>query len=218
MDGAQNVSLSNSDCTAGLLGGFVIFSSQVRQSGANIGVSDSKITTTGADVPGLWFGNTIANVDLFNVEIVTASDILVVANYSQITQDFDYYASYVDNSALSPAEVYMTVAESTLNGDLVSYNESYISWNLTEHSSWTGAAYSGYGTAYTDVLLDVTSNWTLTADSYVQNFTSEDDTLANIISSGYSLYYNSSALLNGWLANKTVVLSGGGSVTPGYQV
>lgn len=214
MDGAQNVSISHSDCTAGLLGGLMIFSSQVRIAGASIDVSDSKITTTGDDMPALWFGNVIADVSLYNVEIDTASDVLVVANYSQVTQDFDYYASYADNSALSPAEVYITVAESSLTGDLVSYNESYISWNLTEYSSWTGASYSGYGTGYADVLLDATSNWTLSADSYVQNLTSADTTLSNIASSGYTLYYNSSALLNSWLDGQTITLSGGGSVTP----
>lgn len=217
MDGAQNVSISNSDSTAGLLGGLVIFSSQIRNSGASVIVSDSSITTTGADMPGLWFGNVIASVSLYNVEIATASDVLVVANYSQITQDFDYYASYADNSALSPAEVFITVAESALEGDLVSYNESYIYWNLSEYSSWSGAAYAGYGSAYVDVELDATSNWTLTANSYVQNLTDADETLANIASGGYTLYYNASALLNGWLANQTISLSGGGSVTPGSQ-
>lgn len=217
MDGAQNVSISNSDSTAGLLGGLVIFSSQIRDSGASVIVSDSTITTTGADMPGLWFGNVIASVSLYNVEIATASDVLVVANYSQITQDFDYYASYADNSALSPAEVYINVAESALEGDLVSYNESYISWNLSEYSTWSGAAYSGYGAAFVDVELDATSNWTLTANSYVQNLTDADETLANIASGGYTLYYNASALLNGWLANQTITLSGGGSVTPGTQ-
>lgn len=217
MDGAQNVSLRNCDSTAGLLGGMAIFSSQVRQSGANIDVRDSKITTTAPDMPGLWFGNTIVDVSLYNVEVVTASNILVVANYSQITQDFDYYASYADNPGLSPAEVYIKVAESSLDGDLVPYNQSYILWNLSSYSSWTGAAYSGYGAASVDVGLDATSNWTLTADSYVQNLTDADSTLANIFSAGYTVYYNKSASSNDWLANRTITLSGGGSVTPGTQ-
>lgn len=217
MDGVQNLSLTNCECTAGLLGGMIIFSSSERLAGGSIKVSDSKITTTGSTMPGLWFGNTIAFVDLYATEIVTASGVLVVANYSQITQDFDYYADYSDNSDLSPAEVYVTVSESTLTGDLVPFNQSYISWNLTEYSSWTGATYSGYGSAYTDVALDASSNWTLAADSYVQNFTDTDETAANIMSNGYTLYYNASALLNGWLANKTVTLPGGGSITPGIE-
>lgn len=218
MDGAQNVTIANSDCTAGLLGGLVIFSSQVRLSGASIDITDSRIATTGADVPGLWFGNTIADVRLSAVQVDTPSGAaLVVANYSQITQDFDYYASYADNSALSPAEVYIAVAESDLAGDLVAYNGSYISWNLTSHSSWAGAAYSGFGESSVDVALDATSNWTLTADSYVQNLTDADGTLANIDSAGFNVYYNANALLNAWLANGTIALSGGGSATPGAQ-
>ncbi|KAL1879299.1 hypothetical protein Daus18300_001880 [Diaporthe australafricana] len=217
MDGAQNVSIANSDCTAGLLGGLVIFSSQVRLSGGTIDIRDSRISTAAAGVPGLWFGNTIVDVSLTAAKVETGSGPLVVANYSQITQDFDYYASYADNSALSPAEVYLTVAESALAGDLVAYNGSYISWNLTAHSSWEGAAYSGYSDSYVDVALDATSSWTLTADSYVQNLTDADATLANIASGGFNVYYNTSALLNGWLAGSTISLEGGGSATPGTQ-
>lgn len=217
MDGAQNVTLTNCDCTAGLLSGMVIFSSQIRESGASIKVVNSKITATGSEMPGLWFGNTIVDVSLDDVEIATASGILVVANYSQITQDFDHFGGYVDNSALAPAEVYVTVANSDLSGDLVPYNESSIFWNLTDHSSWTGAAYSGYGAAFVDVELDATSNWTLTATTYVQNLTDSDSTLGNIDSAGYTLYYNANALLNGWLANGTIALQGGGSLTPGTQ-
>lgn len=220
MDGAQNVSIAHSDCTAGLLGGLVIFSSQVRLSGASVDISDTRIATTDVDVPGFWFGNTIADVRLSSVTVdIPSGAALVVANYSQITQDFDYYASYADNPALAPAEVYLTVAESpSLVGDLVAYNGSYISWNLTGHSSWAGAAYSGgFGASSVDVALDATSHWTLTADSYVQNLTDADQTLANVESGGFNVYYNASALLNGWLGGEKVALSGGGSAMPGAQ-
>ncbi|KUI63055.1 hypothetical protein VP1G_10180 [Cytospora mali] len=217
MDGTQNISITNCECTAGLLGGLIIFSSAVREAGASVDIRDSKLTTTGSTMPGLWFGNVISDVYLYNTQVATASGVLVVANFSQVTQDFDHYASYSDNSDLAPAEAYITVAESYLAGDLVAYNNSYISWNLTSHSYWAGASYSGYGQAQVDVSLDATSNWTLTATSYVQNITDADSSLANIASGGHTLYYNPSALLNGWLNNKTIALSGGGSITPGTQ-
>ncbi|KAF3771410.1 hypothetical protein M406DRAFT_35990 [Cryphonectria parasitica EP155] len=217
MDGKQNVSLVNCDATAGLLGGMVIFSSSIREAGASISVADSRIAANGSNMPGLWFGNVIADVDLRNTQLDTRSGVLVVANYSQVTQDFDYYASYTDNTDLSPAEVYITVSESSLVGDLIPYNESYISWNLTEYSTWSGATYSGYGTSYVDVALSSSSNWTLTATSYIQNLTDADESLANIVSNGYTLYYNSSALLNAWLGNRTISLSGNGLLTPGTQ-
>jgi hypothetical protein len=214
MDGNQKAYLTNCETTAGLLGGVAIFSSQVRTSGAVLSLINSKITTLGSDMPGLWFGNTIIDVSLYASELITASGILVVANYSQITQDFDYYASYLDNSNLLPAEVTVEVAESTLVGDLVAYNSSSISWSLTSYSSWTGAAYSGFGDAYFDVYLDYTSNWTLTKTTTVQNLNDEDATFSNINSQGFGVYYNASAFLNGYLGGKTVALVGGGSAIP----
>lgn len=214
MDGNQNATLVNCDATAGLLGGAAIFSSAVRTSGASLELENTKITTIGETIPGLWFGNTIINLRLDNSQINTTSGILVVANYSQITQDFDYYASYVDNNSLQPAEVYATVTESDLKGDLVAYNGSYISWKLQSYSSWTGAAYSGYGNASFDVALDRTSNWTLTKTTTLQNYTDSDVSLSNIHSNGYNLYYNSSAALSSWLKGKTIRLSGGGSAIP----
>lgn len=211
-DGAQEVTLLDCDCTAGLLGGAMMFSSAVRQSGAKLNLTNTKFTTTGSAMPGLWFGNVIAEATLTNAELITDSGILVVANYSQVTQDFDYYAGYADNSALSPAEATITVANSALTGDLVAYNGSYISWSLGKHSTWTGTAYSGYGDATFDVSLDATSTWTLTADTTIRNLTDSLSSLDNIESQGYTLYYDSSS--TSWLDGKTISLSGGGSATP----
>lgn len=211
-DGAQVTNLTNCDATAGLLGGVVIFSSSVRSSGAELNLVNTKFTTRGKTVPGLWFGNVIANANLNNFQLTTDSGILVVANYSQVTQDFDYYADYEDNSSLSPAEVTLTVTESDLVGDLVAYNKSVISWTLNNYSTWTGSAYSGYGEAYFDVALDATSSWTLTRDITVQNFTDTLTSLSNIHSNGHNIHYNST--LNSWLGGKTVRLSGGGVAKP----
>lgn len=212
MDGIQYASFTDCDLTAGLLGGTIQFSSATRDTGSVVVFVDSKLNVTGSTMPALWFGNVIGSTYLTNTEIVTSSGILVVANYSQVTQDFDYYAGYEDNNDLSPAEATVYVTSSTLKGDLVAYNESTISFNLDEHSSWTGKAYSGYGTSYFGLTIDSTSNWTLTADTSLLNFTDVDTTLSNIHSGGYTLYYNST--VNSWLGGKTVSLSGGGYAKP----
>ncbi|KAJ5682406.1 hypothetical protein N7462_005571 [Penicillium macrosclerotiorum] len=215
MDGDQTATISDSTLYAGLLAGFVIFSSSERYSGASLSISSSTIELLNEDIPALWFGNVIADATLDDVTITTESGILVVANYSQVTQDFDYYAGYDDNSALSPAEAYITVSDSTLTGDLVAYNESLISWSLTDSSSWTGTAYSGYDTYYIGVSLDSTSTWTLTADTCVYNFTDTDTSVTNVKSAGYTLTYDKSSSANSWLDEKTISLSGGGSLVPG---
>ncbi|KAF7546006.1 hypothetical protein G7Z17_g8740 [Cylindrodendrum hubeiense] len=213
-DGAQNATLVNCDATAGLLGGVAMFSSSVRLSGAKLKLKDSKITTLGETMPGLWFGNLIVDVDIDNSQINHTSGVLVSANYSQITQEFNHYADYTENSSLQPAEVTVKVVDSDLTGDLVAYNGSYISWTLKSYSSWTGTAYSGYGDASFDVALDKTSNWTLTESTTVQNLTDKDHTLSNIFSNGYTLYYNSSATKSRWLKGRTISLDGGGSAQP----
>jgi hypothetical protein len=211
-DGAQTAKLTNCDCTAGLLGGVMMFSSATRLSGAVLNLTDTKITSLGKTMPGLWFGNVIADAYLNNAELNTSSGILVVANYSQVTQDFDYYAGYDDNNNLKPAEVTITITESDLKGDLVAYNGSYIGWSLNEYSTWTGAAHSGYKKATFDVSLDSTSTWTMTEDTTVQNFTDSLSSLENIYSRGHTLYYNST--VSTWLEGKTVKLSGGGYARP----
>jgi hypothetical protein len=211
-DGAQDVTLVYCDARSGLLGGVVMFSSGTRLSGALLNLTDTKITTIGKDMPALWFGNIIADAYLANVELQAESGVLISANYSQITQDFDYYASYDDNSSLQPAEVTVRVTESEVTGDLVAYNDSSIGWTLNEYSSRTGAAYSGYKHAYLDIGLDSTSTWTLTADTTVRNFTNADAELSNVHSKGHTLFYNST--VSPWLKGKTIKLAGGGEARP----
>lgn len=125
-----------------------------------------------------------------------------------------YSAGYEQNSAISPAEVTLTVTESDITGDLVAYNGSLIDITFSDYSTWTGAAIWGYDTAHIAVHLDRTSNWTLTADSKLDNFTSSLSTVENVFSNGFNVYYNSSSPVNGWLNNGTIVLNGGGKVTP----
>jgi hypothetical protein len=215
MDGPQTATWTSSDLTAGLLAGAIIFCSQTRQTGAVVNFKDSRLTTLGKDMPALWFGNTVATANLYNTELNTASGILAVANYSQVTQDFDYFASYTDNPMLLPAIATINVAESHLKGDLVAYNSSSISWFLSGRSTWTGKAYPGYGgKASFSVHLDKTSQWTLTDDTKLANFTDADGALNNIRSRGFSILYDRSAKANQWLAGKTVKLAGGGVAKP----
>lgn len=107
----------------------------------------------------------------------------------------------------------MTVSESVIPGNIVAYNGSIVNFALID-SSWTGAALWGYGNASIAVSLDSTSNWTLIADSTVQNLTTASGNLSQIFSNGFNLFYNSSAPANNWLKNQTVTLQGGGKIAP----
>jgi len=188
----------------------------VRQEGAYLLLNESILTVTQQDQPALWFGNVIASADIISSEIVTASGILVLANRSQVTQEFDYFAGYEQNSGILPAEVTLSVSESTLKGDIIAYNESTISWSLGNYSSWTGSAYTMRGGGEIAVSLDATSNWTLTRDTLLQNFTDADTSLTNVYSRGHTLYYEANSTANAWLQGKSYQLNGGGKVKPYY--
>jgi hypothetical protein len=181
-------------------------------SGARVKLTDTTLIATGDTMPALWFGNVIADITLEATMLMTARGVLVSANYSQVTQAFDYYSDYSDNSALSPAQVTVTVINSDLTGDLVAYNESTIPWSLTEDSSWTGTVSVGYDSAYFAVSLDATSSWTLTAETCLENFTDSDTAVSNVASAGFSIYYDSTSTANDWLDGATISLSGGGSL------
>lgn len=213
-DGPQHAYLQSSDLTSNFLAGTVVFSSQDRQEGAYLLLNQSSLTVTAQDQPALWFGNIIASADIISSDITTASGILVLANRSQVTQEFDYFAGYEENSDILPAEVTISVSESTLKGDIVAYNESTISWTLGDYSSWTGYAYTLHGGGELAVSLDATSNWTVTRDTLLQNFTDADASLNNVFCQGHTVYYEANSTSNAWLQGKKYQLNGGGSLKP----
>lgn len=214
-DGAQKAIFENVDLTAGLLAGTVMFSSSVRRTGASLSFTNSRLTALKEDMPALWFGNVIADAAIIATELNTNSGILLVANASQVTQAFSYFAGAEENSSIQPAKVSATIAESTLDGDLVAYNGSSIAWNLTDHSTWTGSAYlKGKGSATFSISIDETSTWILTRDVTVDAFTNADPRNKNIHSKGFNIHYNPSAPKNTWLSSKTVTLPGGGKLRP----
>ncbi|GFF53414.1 hypothetical protein IFM46972_09774 [Aspergillus udagawae] len=94
--------------------GTVMFSSSQRRSGASISFENSRLTTLKKDMAALWFGNIIATATLVATELNPASGILVIANSSQVTQVFQYFAGSEENSSIQPAEVTVSVAESAL--------------------------------------------------------------------------------------------------------
>ena len=95
----------------------------------------------------------------------------------------------------------LNASAQTLSGAILVGDNSTLTLNLSDGSSLTGSIGGSIKnasgeTVSTDVgtvnvTLDSTSTWTLTADSYVTSFTGD---AANVISNGYTLYVNGTAL------------------------
>ncbi|KAJ5547320.1 hypothetical protein N7494_004905 [Penicillium frequentans] len=208
-------SCTNCELTAGLLAGLIIFSLG-KSSGVNYFYLDhSRIVVNHETAPALWFGSVVGEVYVRHTEFVTNSGLLAIANYSTITQEFDFYGGYVDNpSAISTADGRVYVEDSTLNGDLVAYNGSTLGLHLSDNSFWTGKGYIGYGNAELGVALDASSIWNVTGNTALLNLTNADGTFSNVRGNGFSITYNESAPANRPLRGRTFKLKGGGTVSP----
>ena len=64
------------------------------------------------------------------------------------------------------------------------------------------------------VSLDGTSAWTLTGDSYVSILKNDLEDNSNIISNGYTIYYDAENEENAWLGGETISLKDGGVIRP----
>lgn len=92
----------------------------VRQAGANVTFEDSKLTVLGETMPALCIGNIIATTSIISSQINnTASNILAVVNYSQVTPGLDFFAGYPENSMLMPSEATKTVGDSLVAGSFM---------------------------------------------------------------------------------------------------
>lgn len=174
------------DLQSDFLAGTVVFSSMKKVSGAVLRFANSRLKVTGKEQSALWFGNIIAKAEIFDTEIQTVSNVLVVANRSQVTQEFSFFAGSEENPEIAGAEVDITVSGSTLKGDLIALNGSTIDWNLGNFSTWTGAAV-GKGGGNVSVSLDKASKWILTADTVLANLTNEDPEGKNIQRNGFKI-------------------------------
>ena len=95
----------------------------------------------------------------------------------------------------------LNASSQELNGAVLVGSNSELTLNLSDGSSFTGyvdgnitnakGTVVSTQTGSVSVTLDATSTWTLTADSYVTSFTGD---ASNVISNGYTLYVNGTAL------------------------
>ncbi|MBR3476104.1 MAG: hypothetical protein IKH39_02940 [Candidatus Methanomethylophilaceae archaeon] len=89
----------------------------------------------------------------------------------------------------------------TLEGTMLVGSDSTLTLNLTDSSTFTGTINGKITNADGDtvsssvgdvsVTLDSTSKWNLTADTYIESFSG---TASNVISNGYTLYVDGTAL------------------------
>ena len=107
----------------------------------------------------------------------------------------------------------LLAANQTLSGAMAFTGDATLFITLQSGSAFAGAFPDG-PPARASVALDASSTWSLTADSYVTVLSNADAAHQNILSNGFSIYYDSNAPENAALNGQSFLLPGGGFLAP----
>lgn len=153
--------------------------------------------------PMFFVTNTDALIQLENTELNYGSGILLKAAGND-----GKWGRQGENGG----NVVLNAKSQELSGNVEIDQISSVALNL-ESSSLEGCV-DGKNSGNVTMILDKDSTWTVTGDSHVFILTNEDESCSNIRSDGHTVYYDASSSANAWLNGSTVLLQGGGRLTP----
>jgi len=212
IEGANTITLENTRLTSSkeTKWGVMIYQSMSGDAEGTRGtftMSGGSLAYTAAGGPLFYVTNATGVIILSGVEVSAASGILLDAS-----------AGRWGTSSANGGTALFTADGQTLSGSLTADSSSLITAALKNGSSLTGAINADDTAAAADLMLDASSTWTLTADSYLAVLSDPDgvsgSSLTNIIGNGYNVYYDASFGANSWLGGATYSLVNGGELLP----
>lgn len=202
--GASMVNLTDSDLsTSADDQALIAFTKGVddNNSGNKVSISGGSLNNSGSQ--GALISNTNATVamELRKVTATIKSGVLIEAKAGE------------DNEG---GVLKVSLSGMDLTGNVVADSTSKVSVDLKDGSKLSGAI-NPERTAYnTNLSLDSSSSWNVTADSYLTKFADADgisgSSITNITGNGFTVYYNNNA--NVYLKGKIYTLAGGGYLKP----
>ena len=204
IDGSNSFTLVDPDISSGTeeYGVFQIVSTgSVNSDVAYAYVTGGSVAETYGTYGLVYVANIEAVVLIDDVSVTTESGIL-----ANVAANSEFGTSGSNGGILT-----LELTDVTISG-LITIDDISEGHVIMTESSWSGAINTANTASNATIYLDSDSTWTLTADSYLTLITDEDTTASNIVSAGYSIYYDSD--YNTWLDGETIELSGGGYLTP----
>lgn len=212
IEGSNNITLNN--CT--IKGTYNKWGALMYQSmsGDAEGVNGS-LTITGGSFTysgtkgGMFYNtNSTANITLNGVTLINSCDTLVRC----------IKGSWGGSTASSGGIVDLVAENQVMSGLIHVDASSKATVTLKEGSAYTGAINASNSGSVVNLIMDGTSNWTLTANSYLDTISNSSaisgSTCTNITGNGYNVYYDSSLGGNSYLESKTYSLVNGGYLLP----
>ena len=210
IEGTNSISVTNSRLTSSAadLWGVLIYQSMSGDAEGTDGIftmSGGSLTYTGNTGALFHITNSTGFINLKDVEISVASGILV--NASTGTWGV---------SGANGGTVIFTADEQVLTGNILADNLSSLTLSLQNASILTGAINPENTAQSVNLMLDSTSTWNVTADSYLTclSITGEitGTEISNITGNGYTVYYDPDTCTD--LNGQVYSLAGGGYLKP----
>lgn len=169
---------------------------------------NSELTNRAAGENSVFFyvTNTKAVVNLDSVKLLGNSDVLLRVSGNNSERGWG-------RRGANGGQLEFNAFNENLSGQIIVDEISSLSINLGKKSSFTGAVNSKK-TGKADITISKDAKLNLTADSYFNKFSDEDDTFKNIKSNGFIIYYNKNNTENSALKGRTILLADGGKIAP----
>ena len=212
IEGGNSITLSGTTLSSSYSGkwGVMIYQSMSGDASGTKGtftMTGGSLSYSGSGGPLFYVTNSTGTITLKGVSLGASSGILVKAS-----------ADNWGTSGSNGGTVVLTADGQIMSGDLVADKISSINLTLQSGSSWTGAIDNANTAKAVSITLDVTSKWTLTADSYVTALSDASGisggTVTNIVGNGHAVYYDAGNSANSALGGRAYTLSGGGYLKP----
>jgi hypothetical protein len=211
IEGSNSINLTDSDSQTNLANkwGVMIyqsFSGDAQGSEGTFTVNGGSLSSTDTNSPLFYVTNSTGNIELTNAKISAASGTLLKAEGN----------NRWGKSGSNGGTASVKTTSQTLDGNLVADKISSISLQLTSNSALNGAINADDTAKSASLILDSSSVWTVTADSYLTSLSDPDGisgtSINNIIGNGHTVYYNAGSCPE--LGGQTFTLSNGGVLTP----
>lgn len=224
MNSINNITITNSELTTNLqlaeenIAAINLFTetskyNRMNYSNASLTIEDSSLTISSSspfykEAPLFNITNIETNINISNTDISYGSNVLF-----KITGN-DKYGDKKENGG----SVIFTATDLKLKGNIIVDEISSIDINLN-NTNYKGQINGDNASKDVDIVLDKTTKWELTGNSYIKTLTIQNGKISRIKSqiksNGYNIYYN--AYQNDWLEGKTIKLTGGGKLIPVYE-
>ncbi len=210
IEGSNSIHLTQTTLTSSKAGkwGVLMYQSMSGDAEGTEGtftMTGGSLSNTASTGPLFYVTNSTGIITLSDVDVVAASGMLIKAA-----------AGNWGTSGSNGGTVFLTAHSQVLTGNICADSISSVTATLQNNSYLTGKINEANTAKTVSLVLDSTSTWYVTGNSYLTCLTDGDGisgaTVTNILGNGYTVYYDKTVCTT--LAGQTYTLNGGGYLTP----